>query len=251
VPATFSLVAWVVTFIYLKETVPHPTPVKEFLGLKKKSKIALVEEEDGIIRAGATVSNSKATQKADGQPDLEKPLPLRSLLTRRVIIAAGNYATLSLVDIAFRAVQPLFLSTPIHLGGLGLPPSTIGKLLSIFGILNGIFQVFFFAQVNDHFGSRNLFICGIASALPAFGLFPLINYLAKYQGYSVMVWSVVLLQIVISIGISLSYGKPSFSIHDVPLFILPFSLFIFRRGYLYLHLRCGTQPCISGCNQWS
>ncbi|KAF9560717.1 member of major facilitator superfamily multidrug-resistance, DHA1 sub-family [Agrocybe pediades] len=201
VPATFSLVAWVVTFLFLKETVPRPIPVKEFLGLKKetksKSKIALAEEEE---EEGAVVPTS------DGQTGLEKPLSLRSLLTRRVVIAAGNYATLSLVDIAFRAVQPLFLSTPIHMGGLGLPPATIGKLLSIFGVLNGVFQVFFFAQVNDYFGSRNLFIFGISSAFPAFAMFPFINYLAREQGYSVFVWSAVLVQIVISIGISLSYG---------------------------------------------
>jgi len=124
-----------------------------------------------------------------------------------VIIAAGNYASLSLVDISFRAIQPLFLSTPIHLGGLGLPPSTIGNLLSIFGILNGVFQVFFFAPIVDRWGSKKVFFWGIASGIPVFVSFPVINYLARQYGYSTTVWIAVGFQIVISIALSLSYGQ--------------------------------------------
>ena len=149
------------------------------------------------------------TPAATGKDRNESPVPFRELLTRRVIVAAANYAFLSLVDIAFRAIQPLFLSTPIHLGGLGLPPSTIGKILSIFGVLNGMFQVFFFAGIHDRWGSKKVFTAGIASALPAFACFPAINYLARISGYSNALWTLVGFQIVISIGLSLSYGEAS------------------------------------------
>ncbi|KAF8150888.1 member of major facilitator superfamily multidrug-resistance, DHA1 sub-family [Crassisporium funariophilum] len=203
VPATFSLVAWVVTFLFLKETVPNTISVAQLVGLKKAKAELTLQNVVGSQDASVTTI---PVPKAKGLPEPEKPLPLRSLLTPRVIIAAGNYAFLSLVDISFRAVQPLFLSTPIHLGGLGLPPSTIGNLLSIFGILNGVFQVFFFAQIHDRWGSKKVFILGIASAIPVFISFPIINYLARTQGYSLAVWSVVGFQIVISICLSLSYG---------------------------------------------
>ncbi|CAA7266816.1 unnamed protein product [Cyclocybe aegerita] len=197
VPATFSLLAWVVTFLFLKETVRSPTPMREFLGIRQaKTTPTLADAEDA----------AKTPQSRDDVPEAEKPLPLRSLLTPQVVIAAANYAALSLVDIAFRAIQPLFLSTPIHLGGLGLPPQTIGKLLSIFGVLNGVFQVFFFAQIHDRWGSKRVFFWGLASASPAFATFPLINHLAVLQGYSTVVWIVVGFQIVISIALSLSYG---------------------------------------------
>ncbi|KAG1791787.1 uncharacterized protein BJ212DRAFT_1240099, partial [Suillus subaureus] len=76
-----------------------------------------------------------------------KPLPLRSLLIPRVIIAAGNYAALSFLDIAFRAVQPVFFATPLELGGLGLDPPRIGNILAIYGVINGLFQIFFFADL--------------------------------------------------------------------------------------------------------
>jgi len=186
VPATFSVVAWLVTFVFLKETVKHPVPVPRLLKGLRKRKV----EEDELTDV----------------PDEEKPLPLRSLLTPRVVIAAANYACLSLVDIAFRAIQPVFFSTPIEDGGLGLSPAEIGNILSFFGILNGVFQIFFFAKINDRVGSKNIFIVGIASGLVLFPLFPFINRLARLEGYSTALWMAVGVQVVISILTSLSYG---------------------------------------------
>ena len=148
---------------------------------------------------------AKIARRIDELPK-EKRLSFRELLTRRVIIAAGNYASLSLVDISFRAIQPLFLSTPIHLGGLGLPPSTIGNILSIFGVLNGVFQVFFFARINDHWGSKRVFSLGIASGIPMFASFPIINLLARHHGYSMVVWMAVGFQILTSVTLCFSYG---------------------------------------------
>ena len=150
-----------------------------------------------------------AVQNFDDCPQSERPLPLRSLLTPRVLIAAGNHASLSLVDIAYRAIQPVFLSTPINLGGLGMSTPTIGILLSAQGILNGIFQVFFFARIHDRWGSKKTFIAGISSVIPAFIMFPVSNALARTQGYSIAVWAAITLQTISGITIGLSYGQSS------------------------------------------
>ncbi|KAK2460149.1 hypothetical protein APHAL10511_007828 [Amanita phalloides] len=186
IPATFSILAWLITFLFLKETVPYPVSISQlFKGLRKKQ-----VDEDPF----------------HGVSDKEKPLPLRSLLTRRVVVAAANYASLSLLDISFRAIQPVFFSTSIEDGGLGLSPATIGNILSVFGILNGIFQIFFFAKINDKFGSKSIFILGVVSGLPLFALFPVINYLARIQSYSLALWFAIALQVVISILTSVAYG---------------------------------------------
>jgi len=142
-------------------------------------------------------------------PEHEKPLGLRSLLTFRVIVSAGNYATLSLLDIAYRGIQPLFLATPIAFGGLGLTPPIIGNILSCYGILNGFVQVFFFAKIHDKWGSRNTFLCGILSTFPIFAIFPLINYLARRsgeEGLGLAIWALVGLQVCLSVCVSFSYG---------------------------------------------
>ncbi|KAJ7737860.1 hypothetical protein DFH07DRAFT_927367 [Mycena maculata] len=47
---------------------------------------------------------------------------------------------------------------------------------------------------------------GIAGLLPTFAAFPLLSYLARTQGLSPLVWTVTIIQIFLSIGLSLSYG---------------------------------------------
>lgn len=246
VPATFSALAWVVTFLYLEETVTSPVSVSRLLHLRKdKANLTLqnvvASQEPNAIAIPDT--NIKHHQE---QPDCEKPLPLRQLLTPRVVIAAANYASLSLVDIAFRAVLPLFFSTPIHLGGLGLPPSTIGNILSAFGVLNGVFQVFFFAKIHDRWGSKKVFIAGIASAIPVFASFPFMNCLARTEGLSTRVWAIVAFQTVISIMMSLSYGKQM-----LPACHSSCSPTSIPRCNLYLHLGSLTESSISRSYKWT
>jgi len=73
-----------------------------------------------------------------------------------VLIAVGNYASASLLDMAFRAIQPLFFSTPIALGGLGLSPATIGTILAIYSAVNGPFHFFFFAKMHERWGPKKV-----------------------------------------------------------------------------------------------
>ncbi len=195
VPATFTIFIWIITFCFLEETVPSPMPISQFLGSRT--------HKDNPVH-----HHANGSQEAPN--GAEKPLGLRSLLTYEVVVAAANYASLSLVDIAFRAIHPVFLSTPIAMGGLGLSPPSIGKLLSSVGILNGIFQVCFFAKIHDHWGSKRVFIGGLVCSLPAFALFPVINLLARHQGYSFAVWAAVGAQIVIFVVLNISFGKCSF-----------------------------------------
>jgi len=206
VPATFSIIAWLVTFLFLKETLPAPISIRQLINVTTKRKKPTLQNAIGSTDASVASIPGPTAKAVQSFDDDSRPLPLRSLLTPPVLITAGNYAFLSLVDIAFRAIQPVFLSTPIHLGGLGLPPPSIGKLLSLSGISNGIFQVFFFARIHDRWGSKMTFVVGIASAIPAFLMFPVANALARTQGYSAAVWTAIGFQTISGILINLSYG---------------------------------------------
>jgi len=210
ISATFSAVACVVAFLFLKETVSSPIPIQEFLQFRQEKAGSTVQRSESLGEAtpiSPLMPNANVAQPIDELIKAEKPLPFRALLTRRVIIAAGNYASLSFVDISFRAIQPLFLFTPIHLGGLGLQPSAIGNILSIFGVLNGVVQIFFFARINERWGPKRVFSLGIASAIPMFASFPVINLLARHYGYSMTVWMAVGFQIVMSATLCFSYGQ--------------------------------------------
>ena len=179
----------------------NPVSIRRLLGSSNSKANLTLQGVAGAQDPKAVTSTSAPAQKNGA------PLPLRKLFTWPVIIAAGNYATLSLVDITLRAVQPVFYSTPIQLGGLGLPPQKIGIILSVYGVLNGLLQIFFFAQIHDRFGSKRVYITGLFAALPVFALFPVINVLARYEGYSLITWLAVAFQCCMSIVINFSYGK--------------------------------------------
>ena len=210
VPATFTVLAWIVTYVFLEETVPTPVPIAQYLGLKTKEtwvKKAPNEYEQGSQPSHATSIPFTKRRATEDQLTTKSSPSIQSLFTPRVIIAAGNYASLSLVDIAFRSIQPVFFSTPIALGGLGLPPSTIGNILAAFGILNGLMQGFFFSRASRRWGPRNVFIWGLASLIPAFATFPLLSFLVRTTGYGPILWTAVAVHVLMSIPMCFSYGK--------------------------------------------
>jgi hypothetical protein len=127
-------------------------------------------------------------------------------MTRRVVLSVINYGILSLVDISYRAIQPLFFSTPVKSGGLGLAPPAIGKILACFGLLNSIFQLLCFARAHALWGTKGLFIGGMLCAIPTFALFPVMNALARAYGVGRVVYAAVALQLISALGISSCYG---------------------------------------------
>ena len=200
VPATFSALAWVVTFLFLKETVPTQWSLSRLFKRKEKEVKAALASPTGS-------AETLAPSETPAKDEAIKPLPLRQLLVPRVIIAAGNYAALSLVDIAFRAIQPLFFATPIELGGLGLDPPRIGTILAVYGIVNGLTQIFFFADLNDRLGTKTLYTISIASGVPLMITFPIINAMVRVQGLSAGVWIMIGVQVMLSVLLNLAYAS--------------------------------------------
>ncbi|KAG2751110.1 MFS general substrate transporter [Suillus brevipes Sb2] len=108
--------------------------------------------------------------------------PLRSLLTPTVVVPITNYAMLAFLDVSFRALLPLFLSTPTYLGGLGFTPSSIGSWLAFFGIADGVFQGSFFAKIVDRLGPKRLFCISVSCFVPVMLMFPIMSWLVSARG---------------------------------------------------------------------
>ncbi|KAJ6577498.1 major facilitator superfamily domain-containing protein [Mycena capillaripes] len=150
-----------------------------------------------LIWATGTVPSKNIIKQGDKIPDSERaniskvrggPLPLRELFIFPIIISISNYVTLAFLNIALAALLPLFLTMPIEIGGLGLPPKTIGLILASYGVVTGVFQVSFFSLLVRRFGEKRVFLAGLSTCLPIFALFPIMSLVAKGSGLSFMVW---------------------------------------------------------------
>lgn len=122
------------------------------------------------------------------------------------MLAVASYGMLSLLDISYKAMQPLFFSTPIHLGGLGQSPVRIGTILAIFGLANGTFQACFFAKIIQKVGPRKLYLIGLGVYPILYGLFPIINGMARQGGVNIFVIALVMVQLALSAATDLAYG---------------------------------------------
>ena len=115
--------------------------------------------------------------------DTERPLPLRDLLTRPVIVSVANYAMIGLIDMGAIALIPLVWSTSIELGGLSMSPAYIGLWLTGCGLLNCIFQFIAFPPLVRRFGPRSIFITSILCFFPVYVMFPFENLAARYSSH--------------------------------------------------------------------
>ncbi|KIL56350.1 hypothetical protein M378DRAFT_172815 [Amanita muscaria Koide BX008] len=83
ISATFTVLSLILALVYLKETVKSPIPLSHFIAKRKPT----LHTEDSPT---AAIENNEA------------PLPIRAVMTPKVLVAAGNYAMLSLIDIAYQ-----------------------------------------------------------------------------------------------------------------------------------------------------
>ncbi|EPQ61255.1 MFS multidrug-resistance DHA1 sub-family [Gloeophyllum trabeum ATCC 11539] len=176
VASIFPFSAFVVSALFLKETLPT---------------------RDHPRKAAANTSGSSEPDSDQAEPsastpllqksDKPKPPPIRSILTTRVQIAILNYGTISLLSIMYSFMQPLFLSTPLGKGGLGLSSAAIGWILGACGLWNGLFQGLFFPALHRRLGTKKLFMISVCTYIPLFVLWPLMTILSSRTGFITLV----------------------------------------------------------------
>ena len=154
--------------------------------------------EDAMWRCGGSLTESEIPQ----------PLPLRDLLTPRVLAAVINHGITSFCDISVQVLVPLMWSTSLEHGGLGFTPYTIGLTLGIYGIVNVFIQVMLLGKLIRRFGPRNVFVYSFPAFLASLLCFPLEGYLARHtRGADWRVWTVIIVHLVMDSMKYYSYGK--------------------------------------------
>jgi MFS family permease len=113
---------------------------------------------------------------------------------------------LAFSDISVLVLQPLFYSTDIENGGLGLDTPTIGLWLGISGLINGSIQALFFAKLVARFGIKRVLISGILAFIPLYAMFPVINHFVRVFGMSWRIWALLMFQLLLKVVMNLSFG---------------------------------------------
>ncbi|KAF8876549.1 major facilitator superfamily domain-containing protein [Infundibulicybe gibba] len=178
-------VSFIIGLLFLKETVPKRIRDRRRSSLASRS---------------ITPVNGSSVLSHDG------PLPLRELLVYPVIISISNYMTLAFLGIMLGALLPLFLAMPIHIGGLGFKPSTIGYVIGSYGACTGTFQALFFPRIVRRFGERRTFLRGISSFMPIFLLFPVMSSIAQRSGVNLVVWLCIVVLVSLMTIVDMAFG---------------------------------------------
>ncbi|KAI0740955.1 MFS general substrate transporter [Earliella scabrosa] len=177
--AAFSAFSFLLTVIFLEETVG-----------RRRASTPSATDDEGL---------------APTQDDA--PPPLRAILTRPVLLSVANYSVLALANIGFLVLIPLFLATPIALGGLGLPPSTIGMILGLLGLLDGTIQALLFSRLINRWGPKRVFQVGMLMFIPLHTLFPTMSIIAKAHGeVTPVVWALLSVQMALIVILDFAFG---------------------------------------------
>lgn len=126
-----------------------------------------------------------------------------------MLVAAGSATSFAILDISFRTLLPVYLATPMEVGGLGFDPPVIGIILAAMGISAGVLQLLLFARLYNRLGGKNLFLVTISLFLPIAALFPITNRVGQDKGLNSFVWFLVGLQILLFVFSSFALGKSS------------------------------------------
>ncbi|KAF8875778.1 major facilitator superfamily domain-containing protein [Infundibulicybe gibba] len=183
--SSFICASSIIALLFLKETVPKRIRDRRHLS-----------------------PASESATPDDGSPvcSHNRPPPLRNLLVYPVIISISNYMALAFLDTMLYALLPLFFAMPIHIGGLGFKPHTIGYVMGLYGVSNGVFQILFFPRIVQHFGERHTFLGGIVSFMPIFLLFPVMNSIAQRSGVNLVVWLIIVVLVFLMMFVEMAFG---------------------------------------------
>ena len=137
--------------------------------------------------------------------DQQKSLS-HTCLTRPVLLTIASYGTLVFLETCIWMFLPLVYTTPTQLGGLGLDPIRMGFCMAVWGILRGVLQLTVFHRILNFLGLRRTYIALLSGLVPSFLLFPINGTRVQYAGTDIVLWALVLIQLVCSIGVCMAYG---------------------------------------------
>ncbi|KAG2064027.1 MFS multidrug-resistance DHA1 sub-family [Suillus decipiens] len=198
VPVICASIACLVTYFWLKESVPTWAPFWDLI------------KEWFLLQSYAKPSKSNTLPsygEANSKEISPKPLPLCDVLTRKVLTVTASNSVLILLDVMLYSTLPIFYAMSIELGGLSLDPPCIGAIFAILASVGYTIQILFYTPLHDHFGAYPILMAGLGSGIPIVILFPVINALARAYGIGWVVWLAISIQLLLRAILDMSYAS--------------------------------------------
>jgi len=174
------------------------------------SKTSLINHGESLDDYGATstAEHSQSSSSSNSEHDssrLESHTP--PFLTRGLLLIYLNYAALSFLDMGHFVLLPLFYSTSISLGGLGLDPFRIGVTFGTFGCINAVIQANALGPLIRKYGARKMYIVSFPGLIACFSLYPVMRYFAQISGrVDAFVIACMMIQMSFYMCIYMAYG---------------------------------------------
>ena len=167
--------------------------------------------ETPLINHGESLDYGTTTVQGQSSTT-SSPKDKPALFNRGLIMIYLNFASLSFLDMGYSALLPLFYSTSIPLGGLGLDPYNIGITLGTFGCVNAMVQARFLGPSIRKFGARKMYILSFPGLFACVTLYPVIRHFAQRFGkVNNLVIVCMMVQLSFQMLIFVSYGTYLYS----------------------------------------
>ncbi|KAJ7109592.1 major facilitator superfamily multidrug-resistance, DHA1 sub-family [Mycena crocata] len=168
---------------HLTDATHAPISEAAHAGLGRAQADVVVEHTPHVQSEEAHAAGSEYTSyDHDSTEDEDGPPPLRGLFVRPVRVALLSHAFLCFCQMSYDVLVPLVYATPISMGGLGLSPLYIGRILATVGLVNVVVQPLFAARVIRYFGPRTIFIAAFCVFAAGFLAYPLLTAHARRVG---------------------------------------------------------------------
>ncbi|EJD37350.1 MFS general substrate transporter [Auricularia subglabra TFB-10046 SS5] len=147
--AAFSVLVCIATAVWFRETA---APVDD--------EHPYADDPELLAGPGTEETPLLRPPPSPTSPAHSRARSLRDIVTPRLKATVTAYALLALTDIGYLALQPLFMSSPVSAGGLGLEPSVIGWWMGSAGAINLPVQALLFPRLHARLGEKRVFLLG-------------------------------------------------------------------------------------------
>lgn len=131
-----------------------------------------------------------------------------------VSMVLGVYCWVGLLAVAYTAIFPIYLFTPVALGGFGLVPYQISIFITITGAAQAMWLLIIFPPLQHRVGT-NAVIRGCAIAYPVgFAVMPLGNILLR-NGAVTAFWIISPVIYIVFSGVAMSFTAVQLAVNDI------------------------------------